>query len=78
MAAILRRGTLLCLLGGCWAILANRSHYTVDIVLAIFIVLGVWWSHAHFWHTLVLVPGRFPSLTLLYRPFYSCSEYSKL
>lgn len=78
LAVHLRRLAFLCLLGGCWAILANRSHYTVDVILAIFIVMGVWWSHAYFWRHMVLLSGRCPSLTLLYRPLYPPSEYAKL
>lgn len=35
------------LLGGSWAILANRAHYTVDLVVAIYTCATLWFVQAH-------------------------------
>lgn len=34
---------------GAWAILANRAHYTVDLVIAIYACLGIWWGYDAYW-----------------------------
>ncbi|PJF16622.1 hypothetical protein PSACC_03619 [Paramicrosporidium saccamoebae] len=49
IAAILKKCTLLLFFAGIWAILANRTHYTIDILVAIYTGAGIWWSFAYFW-----------------------------
>jgi hypothetical protein len=48
-AAILKKFTLFFFFAGIWAILANRTHYTIDILVAIYTGAGIWWSFAYFW-----------------------------
>ena len=48
---------------GVWIILANRAHYTVDIVMAIYISIGVWFYFTHLWEMNVLRMKRLRSLT---------------
>ncbi len=38
-----------CMALGFWAILANRTHYAVDVLISAYVSCGIWWSHAHFW-----------------------------
>lgn len=45
---LLRTIASVCLLGGTWAILANRAHYTVDLVVAFYTCAALWYAHAHF------------------------------
>jgi len=33
---------------GIWAIIANRAHYTIDVLVAVYVCAGTWWSHAYF------------------------------
>lgn len=72
-----RHATLMFFLAGIWAILANRAHYTVDIVVAVYTSAGVWWSHAYFWQTLIAAKGRFVSASVKYRVFNANTDYLK-
>ena len=67
-ARFLRWMVVMCFVGGIWAILANRAHYTVDILLAVYIVVPLWFAHAHLWNTLIVPQRRFEPLFAHYRP----------
>lgn len=68
-AALIRRLqllTILCFGAGILAIIGNRAHYTVDVLVALYTVAGIWWSHAHFWQRHVTGTARFPGLNCNY------------
>lgn len=46
-----------------WAIIANRSHYTVDVIVAIYVSTGVFFSWTHFWEKQVEAKGSLKDLT---------------
>lgn len=48
---------------GLWTIIANRAHYTVDVVIAIYVSVGVWLGFTHFWDKGILQRQRLGSLT---------------
>lgn len=74
----LRQLTIVCFLAGVLAIIGNRAHYTVDIVVAIYTVMGIWWSHSYFWRLYVVDKGDLPGLTFNYRAFWASQDYLKV
>lgn len=59
---ILKRCSWFVSLIGMFLILANRSHYTVDILLAVYVSAGVWWSYAYWWKTFIIDKGRLKAI----------------
>lgn len=51
-------------LAGIAMIVMNRTNYSVDILVAVYISVGVWWAHSY----LVIARLHFKYLTRLYRP----------
>lgn len=45
---LMRIESFLAMIAGIMMILLNRAHYTVDVVVAIYVACGLWWSHAYF------------------------------
>lgn len=59
-----------CLVGGTWAILANRTHYTVDLVVAVYTCATLWYAHAHFSSQLEVRSSLYyVAISGQYRPF---------
>jgi hypothetical protein len=50
-------------LTGFWAIIANRSHYTVDVIVAIYISIGVWFTVSYLEEIYILRKIRLLDLT---------------
>lgn len=57
-----------CILGGAWAMLASRAHYTVDLLVAVYLCVGLWLSHAYLWERYIKGRGRLLSLSNYYKP----------
>ncbi|KAK9764242.1 hypothetical protein K7432_008420 [Basidiobolus ranarum] len=54
---------MLCLvIGGSLIIISNRTHYTVDVLLAIYICFGNWYAFRWFWELYVVRKNRFREL----------------
>ncbi|KAI8054705.1 PAP2 superfamily C-terminal-domain-containing protein [Syncephalis plumigaleata] len=51
-----------CAIAGGIIIIANRSHYTVDILVACYVIVGAWYFVQWWWHQWVVVPNRLVSL----------------
>lgn len=63
--------TSACLVGGTWAILANRTHYTVDLVVAVYTCAALWYAHAYFSSQLeTQSPLYYTALSGQYRPLF--------
>lgn len=43
---------------GIWAILANRSHYSVDVIVAVYVIVGLWYTYTYFWIKEIENKGR--------------------
>lgn len=46
-----------------FVIIANRSHYTVDVVVAVYISIGVWFTFNHFWDQTITKQDQLLDLT---------------
>ncbi len=46
-----------------WAIVANRSHYTVDVVVAIYTSIGVYYTFEYFFQNHIIFKNRLLDLT---------------
>ncbi|KAI9598945.1 PAP2 superfamily C-terminal-domain-containing protein [Syncephalis fuscata] len=51
-----------CAIAGGLIILANRSHYTVDVLVACYVTVGAWYFVQWWWHNWVVLPNRLTSL----------------
>ncbi|RKP23903.1 PAP2 superfamily C-terminal-domain-containing protein [Syncephalis pseudoplumigaleata] len=51
-----------CAVGGGVIIIANRSHYTVDVLVACYVMVGAWYFVQWWWHQWVVVPNRLVTL----------------
>ncbi|KAK9767571.1 hypothetical protein K7432_002543 [Basidiobolus ranarum] len=49
-------------IGGSLIIISNRTHYTVDVLLAIYICFGNWYAFRWFWELYVIRKNRFKEL----------------
>ncbi|ORY05328.1 hypothetical protein K493DRAFT_333569 [Basidiobolus meristosporus CBS 931.73] len=49
-------------IGGSLIIISNRTHYTVDVLLAIYICFGNWYAFRWFWELYVVRENRFKEL----------------
>lgn len=69
-------GTFLISIGallGAFFVLANRAHYTIDVLLAIYIVIGVWFSVSYFFEKYLVQAKRLQELT---QPSHRVEELS--
>lgn len=46
-----------------WAILANRSHYSIDVIVAIYVSVGVFFTFTYVWEKAVVEKGYLTDLT---------------
>lgn len=60
---LLRIGIWLTSVAEIWAILANRSHYTIDVLVAIYISIGIFFTFSYAWDKAVTSKGRLADLT---------------
>lgn len=48
---------------GFWAIIANRSHYTVDVIVALYISIGVWFTISYLEELYIIRKAKLLALT---------------
>lgn len=69
---------------GAAIIIANRAHYTIDVLIAIYIGIGVWYVFGYFWNERVVKPGIYmqsvidPSRSLKRKTSIDLPIYDKL
>ena len=59
-------------------IIANRAHYTVDVAVAIYTSIGVYFTFAYTWHLHITMHGRLTDLTQPGMVYSSLEHYETM
>ncbi|RKP10520.1 PAP2 superfamily C-terminal-domain-containing protein [Thamnocephalis sphaerospora] len=62
--------TWCCAIAGGIIIIANRAHYTVDVLVAFYVTVGAWYFVQWWWHHWLVVPNRLVSLRFPHGNYY--------
>jgi hypothetical protein len=62
--------TWCCAIAGGIIIIANRAHYTVDVLVALYVTVGAWYFVQWWWHQLIVLPNRLVSLRFPHGNYY--------